>query len=162
MSRILKFTHGYLLIYDQMLIFCSHNRLDVIRGIIADITNASKVDKLVTSDGQIFAILRRRIHSSTQAINSSVAANRSDITQKEQAQCAILQEYIDDADIPKDEDIQSAVAETIQKLQKDGEKLHMGSVMRALIKHGGPFWGKPLQMNEVARVVRTAISRPRE
>lgn len=99
--------------------------------------------------------------SATRAIDVSVAANRSDIAQKEKAQLAILQEYLDEADIPKEEDVQSAVAETIQKLQNDGEKLHMGSVMRALLKHGGPFWGKPLHMDEVTKVVRAAISTPK-
>lgn len=134
-----------------------HNRLDVLRGIIADITNTSKVDSLITSDGQIFPILRRRLKLSSQAMSSSVAAGRSDITQKEKAQCAILQEYIDNAGVPKEEEIQSVVAETVQKLQNDGERLHMGSVMRALLKHGGPLWGKPLEVKEITRVVRLRL-----
>lgn len=80
------------------------NRLDVLRGLLAAVTNESKTGAPVDSDAQVLTLLKKKVKATEGAIRVFDAAKRADLRTKEEAQLAILNEYINSIPTASDED----------------------------------------------------------
>lgn len=67
--------------------------LSVLRGILADVTNASKTPAPIKTDRQMIKLLQKRVKASKDAASQFAAAGRQDLTGKEESQVAVLEEY---------------------------------------------------------------------
>ena len=128
--------------------------MNAVRGILAEITNFSKMNKPVTTDAQIVAMLRSRAKLSKSAAADFSAAKRDDLKEKEEAQIAVLQEYIESVKMVSEEEILNLAAETVKRLKLEGKGIYMGSVIKGLLE---ALNGKPVEMASVSRIVREVV-----
>ncbi len=134
------------------------NRLDVLRGILAETTNQSKTSsKPLTTDVQIVSILRKRAKAAEAAADEFKAAKREDLIEKEMSQLGVLEEYIGGVEMVGEEEIRKIVAGVIGKMRTDGVRVTKGDVLKALIGPGGAFGGRNVEMQEVAKTVEGMI-----
>jgi len=129
------------------------NRLDVLRGLIAETTNAAKTSNPVTTDAQMLSIIRKRVKRSEAAISEFEDAKRDDLRDKELGQIAILQEFIDGRNVMGEEDLTAAIQKVLGQIRTDERKADKGSVMRALVGPGGALEGQLVDKKDVARLV---------
>ena len=129
------------------------NRLDVLRGLIAEITNAAKTSKPITTDSQVLSLIRKRIKSSEAAATEFQAAKREDLRAREVAQIAVLDAYIQGSNFMGEEEITMAVRSTIGKMRAEEKEISRGSIMKALVGPGGSLEGQIVDKSDVARLV---------
>ncbi|KAF2475806.1 GatB/YqeY domain-containing protein [Lindgomyces ingoldianus] len=124
-------------------------RLNVLRSLLAEITNASKTAKPIQTDGQLLSLVQKHISSSQQAIDEFEKARRLDLVEKEQGQVDILQAYVDE--IPKlgEAEVDGMVEDVMRGLQ--AKPLNFGSVMRGMVE---VIQGRPVDMEYVRTAVR--------
>ena len=128
-------------------------RLDVLRGLIAEVTNAAKTSKPVTTDSQMLSIIRKRVKSSESAATDFQAAKRDDLKAREVAQIAVLDEYIQDSNYMREEEVTTAIQEIVDRLKMENKEVNRGSVMKALVGPGGSLEGQTVDKSDVARLV---------
>ena len=133
----------------------------MVRGILADIVNASKANKLITTDAQIVSVIRSRVDVSTKAAAEFGAADRHDLKDKEEEQIGILQRYLDSIRHLSEDEIREAAVNVANKVQSQGKKLHEGLVIKGLIGEGGIFFGKPIEMPQFTRIIREVVKENR-
>lgn len=121
---------------------------------LAEITNFSKMNKSVSTDAQIVAMLRSRAKLSKSASEDFRAAKRDDLREKEDAQIAVLQEYIESVKMVSEEEILILAAEAVNRLELEGRGIYMGSVIKSLLE---ALDGKPVEMASVSRIVREVV-----
>ena len=68
-------------------------RLNVLRGVIADVTNATKANTPMTTDLHVLGLLRRRLAAGRDAAAEFTRGNRPDLARTEETQIAILEQY---------------------------------------------------------------------
>ncbi|KAA6414857.1 MAG: hypothetical protein FRX48_01607 [Lasallia pustulata] len=134
------------------------NRLNVLRSLLAEITNASKTSSPITTDLQLLSLLRKRAAMSRTAAQDFGAAKRTDLKDKEEAQVAVLEEYAGEVDTIGEEEITRVVGEVIGRMVSDEKKLDLGSVLKNLLGPGGAFNGKPVEKAEVAKIVASLMA----
>ena len=102
----------------------------------------------------------RRIYSSNSqnAAEQCRQANRNDLKEKEEAEIAVIQEYVGQVHTISKEEIQKAAVDTIAVLQSEGKRVDQGNVLKTLFAAGGKLEGKPAEKAEVARVVKSLVS----
>ncbi len=128
-------------------------RLDVLRGLIAEVTNAAKTSKPVTTDSQMLSIIRKRVKSSESAATDFQAAKRDDLKAREVAQIAVLDEYIQDSNYMREEEVTTAIQEIVDRMKMENKEVNRGSVMKALVGPGGSLEGQTVDKSDVARLV---------
>ena len=128
-------------------------RLDVLRGLLSDTTNAAKASNPVTTDAHMIQIIRKRAKSSEGAAKEAEDAKRDDLRDKELKQIAVLESYIKDSNSMSEDDVKGAVQETIGNMRTEGRKTDKGSVMKALVGPGGLLDGQLVNKKEVASIV---------
>lgn len=128
--------------------------LNVLRALLAEITNASKTTSPIKTDLQLLSLLRKRVAASRTAAQQFGAANRTDLKDKEDAQVAILEGYAGEVDTIGEEEITRVAGEVIGKMRTAEKKMDLGSVLKALVGPGGEFDGKPVEKAEVAKIVK--------
>jgi uncharacterized protein YqeY len=84
-------------------------------------------------------------------------ANRDDLKEKVNAEVLVLDEYAGKVETTSIEEIQSAVSQTISRLQRDGEKVDVGTVLKSLFAPGGALAGKPAERGQVAKIAKESI-----
>ena len=129
-------------------------RLNVLRAVLAETTNASKTSSPVKTDVQLLSLLRRRAAASKAAAQEFSAANRDDLREKEDAQIAVIEEYASGIDTVGQEEIKEVVTRVIGKMRVDGHTINAGVVLKAIFAPGGQLDGKPVEKAEVARIVK--------
>lgn len=129
----------------------------MLRGLLADINSSSKINKPMTLDFQVVALLKSRIKLSQSAAAEFAAAERNDLKTNEEGQVSILQGYLEGLEPVSDEDIKNAALEALDVLRTEGKKVHMGAIIKALIGVDGRFYGKYIDMPSVTRVVREVV-----
>lgn len=112
------------------------------------------MNKSVSTDAQIISMLRSRAKLSKTASEDFRAAKRDDLREKEEAQIAVLQEYIESVKTVSEEEILILAAEAVNRLELEGRGIFMGSVIKGLLK---ALDGKPVEMASVSRIVREVI-----
>lgn len=128
-------------------------RLDVLRGLISDTTNANKTSNPATTDSHILQIIRKRAKSSEDASKEASNANRSDLVDKEEQQIAILNAYVKNSNMMSEDDLRAAIQQSIGQLRTNGSKTDKGSVMKALLSPGGSLDGQLVDKKEVTKIV---------
>ncbi len=128
-------------------------RLDVLRGLIAEVTNAAKTSKPVTTDSQMLSIIRKRVKSSESAATDFQAAKRDDLNAREVAQIAVLDEYIQDSNYMREEEVTTAIQEIVDRMKMENKEVNRDSVMKALVGPGGSLEGQTVDKSDVARLV---------
>lgn len=131
-----------------------HCRLNVLRAVLAETTNASKTSSPIKTDIQLLSLLRKRIAASKSAAEEFSAANRNDLRDKEQAQIAVMEDYASGVQTVGQAEIAEVAANIIGKMRTDGQTTSMGNVLRAIVGPGGAFEEKPVDKAEVARIVK--------
>lgn len=132
------------------------NRLNVLRGLLAEVTNAAKTSAPLDSDMKLLNLLRKRSSAALQAGKEFANAGRADLKEKEDAAIKVLEEYAGNVETVSEEDIRKAVQDTIDgiKAEAAGAKVVMGDVLKKLLAPGGVFEGKPVEKSQVAKAVR--------
>ena len=132
----------------------SGSRLDVLRGLIADVTNAAKTSKPVASDGQMLNIIRKRIKNSEAAVEEFQNANRDDLKVREVAQIAVLESYIGESASLGEDEITRVIQDVIGRLRTEETVVNQGSVMKSLVGAGGTLEDQAVDRQVVARLVK--------
>ena len=130
------------------------NRLDVLRGLISDVTNAAKSSKPVTTDGQMLNVIRKRIKNSEAALEEFQNANRDDLKDREVAQIAVLESYIGDSDSMGEDDITRVIQDVVGRMRTEEKTVSQGSVMKSLVGPGGAIENQAVDRQVVARLVK--------
>lgn len=133
------------------------SRLNVIRAIIADanhFSHAALYHQPVESDSQMLALLKTRLKLSKNAAAEFRAAKRDDLSEIEESQIAILQEYIDLVPVASDEEIKMLVADIIEKKLSEETKLNIGTVTKELLQ---TLDGKQVEMAVVTKTIRDML-----
>jgi uncharacterized protein len=134
-------------------------RLDVLRAVIADTTNAAKTSKPVETDIQLLALLRKRAAASMEAAAQFRASNRHDLEEKEMAQVKIVDEYASKVHTLGQDQVEAIIKQATAKLHASGQ-LNEGSVMKALFGPSGALTGQPVERGSIARRVKELIQAP--
>ncbi|RPA92960.1 GatB/YqeY domain-containing protein [Choiromyces venosus 120613-1] len=130
------------------------NRLNVIRGILSDLNNASKSPKPPTTDLDILALITETKTKSAASIAEFRAAEREDLVEKESGQVAILDTYAGMVEKVSEGEIRSVVEGVIKTAKEAGERVDMGSIMKKVLAE---LAGRPAVKGEVAGVVKEAV-----
>lgn len=131
--------------------------LNVLRALLAEITNASKTSNPIKTDIQLLSLLRKRAAASRSAAQEFSAANRADLSDSELSQVAVLEEYASGVETVGEEEIKKVVAKVIDQMRTKGHAVNAGSLLKALVGPGGEFNGKPVENAEVAKVVKRML-----
>jgi uncharacterized protein YqeY len=132
-------------------------RLNVLRGVLADITNASKTSTPASTDMQVVALLRKRSAASKAAVVEFKEAKREDLVGKEEEQISILEGYAGEVATVPEEEIVAAIKEMVKMMTVDGAKVNMGSLVKKMIGPGGVYDGKNVEAKTVAKLVQAEL-----
>ncbi len=105
-------------------------RLSTIRVLNAEIKNAEIMKKSELTDEEVVAIVQRQIKSRKESIEQYGKGGRQDLVEKEEAEAAILLDYLPEQ--LSDEELRTMVAEAIRETGAASPK-DMGKVMGALM-----------------------------
>lgn len=143
-------------------------RLAVLRSVLAATLNASKTAQPITTDVQLVALLRRTASASQDAAAEFRGAARPDLAEKEDAQIAILEEYVQGSGVESlgPDQVQALAEKTLADVQADvaagtiktGGKGLASEVIKRLMAPGGPLDGKDVNKKEVAVMVKRLTS----
>lgn len=134
------------------------NRLNALRGLLAEVTNQAKTSNPIKTDMQLLALLRKRTAAAKSAGDEFKAAGREDLLEKEEAQVAIFEEYAGGVETMPESDIKNAVTEVVDEVKAVAQgKVNMGDVLKKILGPGGSLEGKPVDRSEVARIVKQAL-----
>lgn len=81
-----------------------------------------------------------------------------DLKAKEDAQLAVLEEYIGSISTVSDDEVEEAVTKILANLKANGNHNHYGNVMRDLAGRNGVYASKPLNMERVHKIVQEKIA----
>ena len=130
------------------------SRLNVLRGILAETTNASKTSTPFKTDIQLLSLLKKRAAASRAAAQEFGAARRNDLKDKEEAQVAVLEEYASQVRTVGTHEMMEAIVKVVEEMRTNGVSINTGSVLKAVLGAGGALEGKPVEKAEVARIVK--------
>ncbi|TGJ78301.1 hypothetical protein E0Z10_g10460 [Xylaria hypoxylon] len=133
-------------------------RLSVLRAALSSTLNASKTSSPITTDVALVALLRKQARGCADARDEFAAAGRDDLVTKEEAQIAVLDEYMGGSGVEElsGDQLRAIVQDAVAGL--GDEKPKMGDIMKTLLAPGGPLDGKNVEKAELARVVKEATS----
>ena len=136
------------------------NRLNVLRSLIADVTNSAKTNTPIKTNMQLLSLLKKRATAAKQAGEEFEAAGRQDLGAKEKEQAGVFEEYAEGVEMMSDNDVRDAVIRIVEdvKAKQPGGKLNMGDVLKQLLAPGGSLDGKPVERSEVAKIVKQVLS----
>jgi uncharacterized protein YqeY len=129
-------------------------RLNVLRAVLAEATNASKTNTPFKTDVQILAMLKKRAAAGKAAAQEFESAKRSDLREKEEAQIAVLEEYASVVETVGEQEMSATIQTVLGQMRTNGQSVNLGSVLKALLGPGGAFEGKPVEKAEVAKLVK--------
>lgn len=138
--------------------YLSFTRLNVLRAVISEYNNSQKTSSPIQTDIQLLSLLQKRANASKEAAQEFAAADRPDLKEKEDAQVAVLEEYASQVETLSAEEMQAIVTKEIAAIKETGAKLNKGLILKALFAPSGPLGGKPVNRNEVAKLVNEAVS----
>lgn len=133
------------------------SRLDVIRAILGDANNfahSALKRQPIETDLQVLHLLKTRIKLSQAAAAEFRAAKRDDLSDKEESQIAVLQEYISLVPVASEEEIKRLATEIIERKIHEQALLSSASVIKELL---GTLAGKQVDMAFVARTTRDML-----
>jgi uncharacterized protein YqeY len=138
-------------------------RLNAIRSLLAEITNASKTTKPVETDANLYSLLSRQIKAANTALEDFEKAKRSDLIGKEQAQLAVLEELRGRIEVVGEQQVESVVRGVLNQLEEANKKqdrsadVNFGAVFGRVMKSFGTS-GKPVDADVVQRKVNEVLA----
>ena len=133
-------------------------RLNVLRSLLAEVTNAAKTQNPIKTDMQLLSLLRKRAAASQTAQTEFQNAGRQDLVDQEKKQVDIMEEYAGTVETMTEEDIRAAVQKVFDEVKAVASgKVNMGDVLKKLLGPGGSLEGKPADKSEVAKIVKQVI-----
>ncbi|KNG52134.1 hypothetical protein TW65_00601 [Stemphylium lycopersici] len=127
--------------------------LNTIRALQAEIINASKTAKPITTDGALYSLIQKQIKSSSASLDEFRNAKRDDLVEKEQLHLDVLKSYADEIPTVSETEIDSLVASVVEGLEEG--KRNFNSVMGRVM---GGSKGRPLDLEYVTKKVQEAIT----
>lgn len=132
----------------------------MLRGILTDVTYSAKINRAITQDSQLIAILKQRLRKCEAATTEFAAAGRDDLKAKEDAEISVLRGYLDGIEKVPEEDIRKAALEALDILRITGEKIQTYGVIKLLTGAKGPFYGKYVDMPSLTGIIRELLQVP--
>ncbi|KAF2188725.1 GatB/YqeY domain-containing protein [Zopfia rhizophila CBS 207.26] len=129
-------------------------RLAVLRSMLAEITNASKTPRPITTDAHLMSLLLKQIAASQKAVAEFESVKRDDLVEKEKGQIAVLGEYVDGIPRVGKQEIEEMVGRVVEEVRVKGGKLQLGPVMGKMM---GEIQGRPVDTEEAKKIVEKAI-----
>jgi uncharacterized protein YqeY len=129
-------------------------RLNVLRGVLADITNLSKTNSPIKDDLGLLTVLKKRMGAAKQAVKQAEEASRNDLADKEKKQLDVLQEYAGNIKTLDDEEIRKRLLTIVEELRSSGQDLTTGSIIKKCFGPGAVFDGQMVERSAVARIVK--------
>ncbi|ODH20880.1 hypothetical protein ACO22_05776 [Paracoccidioides brasiliensis] len=133
------------------------SRLNVLRALISETTNASKTSSPIKTDLQLLILMRKRAAALKDAKSEYNQAGRADLSDNADKEIQVLDGYASQVETTSAEEIQSAVSKAIAELQSTGEKVVVGSVIKALVGRGGLLEGKPVETAQIIGIANEFI-----
>lgn len=134
-------------------------KLNVLRSIMAEITNASKTAKPVDSDAKLLALFKKQTVAAEKAVAEFERAQRLDLVEKERAQIAVLQAYQGEIPMLQEEEVDSlveaAVAELRGENKEEGWKPQFGALMKGVM---AKIAGRPVDQSYVTEKTKSAAA----
>lgn len=113
------------------------------------------MNRPVAKDAQLYQILKARLNISKSAAAEFADAKRDDLVENEKAQITVLEEYLDALAPATDDEILRISSGILAELKLNGVRPRMGQVIGRLLT---ALDGKPVEMDDVTRIVREIIS----
>lgn len=137
------------------------NRLNVLRGLLAEVTNANKTSSPVKTDMQVLSMLRKRASAAEAAAAEFKGAGRQDLVEKEEKQKQVLEEYAGGVETVGEDEVRRVVEDVVAEVKNEaaGGKLDKGRVLKKLIGPGGAFEGKNVEKAVVVRFANEVMGR---
>lgn len=129
-------------------------RLNVLRGVLADITNLSKTNSPVKDDLGLLTLLKKRMGAVKQALQQAEEVSRNDLAEKEKEQLDVLQEYAGNIKTLDNEEIRKQLLTIVEELRSAGQEITTGSIMKKCFIPGGVFDGQLVEKSAVARIIK--------
>ncbi|KAF2714184.1 hypothetical protein K504DRAFT_462612 [Pleomassaria siparia CBS 279.74] len=127
-------------------------RLNVLRSVLAAITNASKTSTPVSTPSHLYALLNKQISASQKAIAEFETAKRDDLVQKEKTQVEILEGYRNGIESLGKEELD----EILGKISKEAKELKFGDVMKEAQKL---IAGRPYETQYLIDQIKSLIAK---
>lgn len=131
------------------------DRLAVLRSVMSANLNASKTASPIRTDVQLVALMRRMAKSAEEAAAEARAAGREDLAEKEGAQIAVLNGYVQESGVATMTagELRAAVETAVKEVKESGadDKAIMGLVMK---KMNAVVEGKDVDKKELAGLVK--------
>lgn len=132
-------------------------RLSVLRSVLSDITNASKTSTPITTDMQVLSLLRKRSAAASEAAELFRRNSREDLAEKEMGQREIIEEYAGSVITLGEEEIRRVLEEIRARLEGEGVKINVGSLLKATVGPGGALDGRPVEKDRVASIAKQIL-----
>ena len=126
--------------------------LNTIRALQAEIINASKTAKPITTDGALYSLIQKQIKSSQVSIYEFRNAKREELVEKEQHQLDVLKAYAEEIPTVAESEV-DALVETVLKGLEEGKRT-FGSVMGRVM---GGIKGRPFDAEYVTKKIQEAV-----
>jgi len=133
-------------------------RLNVLRAIISETSNANKTSSPIKTNMQVLSLLRKKAATSKTASQEFAEAKRDDLKQKQDAEIAVLDEYAGQVETMPEDDISQAVEEVVKSMESSAAKMNAGMVLKELFKPGGRLEDKAVEKAHVAAIVKRRLS----
>ena len=108
-------------------------RLNVLRALLAEITNASKTAKPIENDATLYLLLNKQIASSEKAVEEFASAKRDDLVQKETLQMDVLKGYKHEIPTVTQDDMDKVINSVVDELKAAG-KVQVGPAMGKVLE----------------------------
>ncbi|KAF2264080.1 GatB/YqeY domain-containing protein [Lojkania enalia] len=128
-------------------------RLDVLRTLLASITNASKTPSPIATDYHLSKLLLKQITASQKAIQEFQAAKRDDLIEKERGQVEVLEGYMKEIPTMEVEEMKQIIKDAIEEL---GDEARFGSVMKKVKQ---AVAGRPADMTLAANTIKISLKK---
>ena len=126
--------------------------LNTIRALQAEIINASKTAKPITTDGALYSLIQKQIKSSSASLEEFRNAKREDLVAKEQAQLDVLKGYAGEMPTVGESEIDELVKSVLAGLEED--KRSAGGVMGRVM---ATLKGRPVDLEYVSKKIQEAV-----
>jgi uncharacterized protein YqeY len=114
-------------------------RLSVLRGLLTEVTNASKTATPIQTNAQFMTLAKKKFNASSDAISEFQKAGREELVEQESAKAEILKEYIaaGSADLMSEEEVARIVRAVIEDTQQKKAPLRLGVILTTCWKDKG-------------------------
>lgn len=131
-------------------------RLNVLRAILADVTNSAKTSNPIKTDMQLLSLLRKRASAAKVASTEFKAAGREDLVNQEEEQASIMNEYASSVATMSESDIRNSVTAVVEEAKAKAmeAKVNMGDIIKKVLGPGGILEGKNVDKSHVVKIVK--------